>query len=785
VPRRSVVLLVALAAACSGGSGATGGAQGPGGSARLSERQLSDRPALMLVERAGDPSGAVAFAVSHGAGSLASVAAAHLLVARLAARGVPGVGARPHALGFTLSTFVRGADDAKRFVAALAAVLTEPPRAGEAGLKAARAAVDQVQKKPLLAAQAALSSCSGELTPSAAGFDPERPASLALLGAVLATARGRTETALAAVGPRTVLEGLERALADGPTWPATAPSDDPWPARDELGVDFASATSRRLSVAVRTSTADAAIGAAEDLGAPGTLLALRLGALRPGWNIERALGTARPRGGCLRVDAVPPPGDPGPVASEVARALAVVEEELGRALARPTRHALEEAVLRPADPREAASAAAWSTLSHPAAAAAPRRTAAYTTLGTDKGTFDLPQAVAAFKDAASRTFLERRSRNEAGQARALALLGTACGTATESATDAGETALLVSALAKATARGGAEGVTFLPVITAGGVGLLADAPRRDVHEHPAEQAARLGRALGERVTVVQPAEHDVTTARDELIRSLGSGKRAAYFAALDAATRGHPSWLEPRGTLEALGSAPSGGFHAALARFLARPLRIAVLSNGSATDAGIVAAEVERFVRPVRGTPTRCPTRATPPHEPRELTLLAGDDQTPGATLAFPFAPFLGRPPREARAAVFLLNRPLGWLEQSLGELSASATVRALGGPQTAALTVEIAAASGSERTAVERIQALFDRLAVPGAVSARDFALAQKELEQSEAEERVDPRLRAVELFLGAEAPGPLDPVRLSQFLASLERQSAVLVNVAPRRAP
>jgi hypothetical protein len=37
----------------------------------------------------------------------------------------------------------------------------------------------------------------------------------------------------------------------------------------------------------------------------------------------------------------------------------------------------------------------------------------------------------------------------------------------------------------------------------------------------------------------------------------------------------------------------------------------------------------------------------------------------------------------------------------------------------------------------------------------------------------------------LGAEPPGPLDHARLAQFLASLERQSSVLVNVAPRRAP
>jgi len=468
----------------------------------------------------------------------------------------------------------------------------------------------------------------------------------------------------------------------------------------------------------------------------------------------------------------------------VARALSVIDEELGAVLAQPTTHALEEAVLRPADPREAASAAAWSTLSRPAAVAGSPRTVAYAASGTEKSTLDLRAAVAQLKDAASRPLFERRTRNEPGQSRILAVVGTACGTATESAADAGETALVVSALARAQA-GENDDVTFLPVITPSGVGLLADTARRDAHERPDQQAARLGRALGERLALVRPAEHDLTSARDELVRALGSGKRPAYFAALDAQTHGHPSWLEPRGTLEALGSAPSGGVEAALARFLARPLRLAVLSNGQATDAAVVAGAVERFVRPVRGMPTRCPARPSHPHEPRELTLLANGDETPVSALAVPFAPFVGRAPREARAAVFLLNRPLGLLQQALGELSASALARALGGPQAAALTVEVAAASGSERAAVERVRALFDRLATPGAVPARDLALAQKELERTEAAERLDPRFRAIELFLGAEAPGALDPARLAQFLASLERQSAVLVNVAPRRAP
>src|SRR5690242_20645575 len=88
VVRRSLAALVFLAA-CGGeptGAKQPRNAHDAAGSA-VARRRLEDRPPLVLVRRAGDPLSAVAFAVAHDLGPLASAASAAALQARLAARG--------------------------------------------------------------------------------------------------------------------------------------------------------------------------------------------------------------------------------------------------------------------------------------------------------------------------------------------------------------------------------------------------------------------------------------------------------------------------------------------------------------------------------------------------------------------------------------------------------------------------------------------------------------------------------------------------------------------------
>jgi len=782
VPRRPAWVLLALAVGCQGAAPSGGAHSGTAG-ARLAERALADRPSLVLVPREGDPSGAVAFATSHAEGSVASVATAAFLAARLAERGFPGVVERPHALGFTLATLAAEPGAAQRFVAELINALAAAPKPGEAALRAAGSAVSALARRPAPGpAESAVIACSGEVMPPKAApiWDPNTPAASADLTRWLGMARRRTASAVSALGPSPTLQAVESALSRGPAWAEGGETGDAWPTRDELGVDLGPVNARRLSLAMRIAKPDQAIAAARVLGQGGGLLERRLAQLRPAWTLERTLATTRASGACIRVDLAPPPGEPGPLPSDAARALAVASEELDQALTVSPEHALEDAVLSPTDPREASAAAAWSALSGRGKPGPSRRFVSYTAPASERS-FDLAGAVAAELEARRRPSLEVRVRNEPGQARALALLGTPCGTGPESAADAGEAALVVTALSRGRT---APGVTFTPVVSADTVGLLAEATRLDGGESLGALGERLGRALGEAFAVTRPSASDVAAARDDLVERLSARTRRGYFTTLEALSQGHPSWLEPRGTLEALGPAPAGGIDAALARFLGRTLRLAVVTSDQATQGRAIASTVERLLRPVRGTVTRCPTHAALQPTPRELTLVPRGDEVPHQVLALPFAPFARRPPLEAHAAAELLNRKNGLLESVLRDAGASAVATVVGGPHAAALVVEITALAGAERTALERVQTLLATLA-GGAIPNKDVTEVQRALDKREAAERLDPRFRALELFRGSEPGRSLTPGEVGKFFASLRRDAAVLVIVAPRAAP
>lgn len=773
--------LTALAACGGSGTGPSGaaasvGRAGPG----VAHRALDDRPALMLIERLGDPSAGVAFAATLPAGMKASTAAGAWLEARLIARGVPSAKARPHALGFGVTALAVNATEAARFVEAVNAVLSEPVKAGDSALDAVKNALRALgSRRAVGPAEAAVAACSAELAePEKGAWDPAAAGSREELQAWLEAAHGHENAAFAAVGPREVTKAVEAALANGAAWPSGDELDDEWPERDELGVDFAATATRRLSLALRLGSPDSAVGAADTLGKPDATLVRRLATLRPAWRVERVVAVSRPRGACLRVDVAPPDGDPGPTPGEVTRALAVITEEAEVAGAEPARGQLEEAMLRPTDPAQAAAAAAWRALVGRESPGDPRKFVAYVAAASERGRFDWAPALTAYRETAAKPGLEVVSRAESGQAELFALLGSTCGTAAETDADAGEAALVATVLSRSSGR---SDIAFEPWIATDGVGVLAHTARRGATERPADQARRLARALGERIAAARPDVNDIAQARNTLLDAIGRDERRGYVLALDAVSGAHPSWLEPRGTYAALGSAPAGGFDPALDRFLSRPLRLVVLANGDPQQAEIVRAELERWLRPIRGEVTRCPARSRPTPPSAELSLSTVADSPEGSYLALPFAGFEAGVTPEARAALLLLNRPGGWLDQTLADLPGSASAKLLGGPGLGALVVQVVAGEGQQAAAVARVRALLDRLAT-GGLPASEINYARRELERADASERLDPRRRAVELFRGSKPAPPLDAARLTRFYAALRNNGALTVTVTPR---
>lgn len=781
--RQALFVAWALSAltACGGsGAGPSAASSVARAGSGVAHRALDDRPALMLIERHGDPSAGVAFAATLPGGMKASTATGAWLEARLIARGFGSARARPHALGLGVTALAANAAEAARFVDALRTILSEPVKAGDPALEAVKHALRSLgARRAGGPAEAAVAACSAELAePETGPWDPASPGARAELRVWLEAAHGHENSAFAAVGPRNVTKAVEAALADGPAWPPGDELEDEWPERDELGVDFAATATRRLSLALRLGGPDSAVAAAESLGKPEATLSRRLAALRPAWRVERVVAVSRPRGACLRVDVAPPDGDPGPTPAEVTRALAVVTEEAEIAAAEPARGQLEEAMVRPTDPTQAAAAAAWRALVGRESPGPTRKFVSYVANAGERGRFDWAPALSAYRESSSKASVEVVSRVEAGQAELFVLLGSTCGTAAETDADAGEAALVATVLARS---GGPSDIAFEPWIATDGVGVVAHTSRRGLTERPADQARRLARALGERLAASPPDVHDIAQARNTLLDAIGRDERRGYVLALDAVSGAHPSWLEPRGTYAALGSAPAGGFEPALDRWLSHPLRLVVLANGDAQQAEIVRSELERWLRPIRGEITRCPSRYRPTPPSTELSLSTVADSPEGSYLALPFAGFEAGAPPEARAALFLLNRPGGWLDQTLAELPGAASAQLLGGPGLGALIVQIVAAEGQEAAAVARVRGLFDRLATT-TLHASEINFARRELERADAADRLDPRRRAVELFRGEKPAPPLDATRLTRFYAALRSNGTLTVTVTPR---
>jgi hypothetical protein len=725
----------------------------------------------------------VAFAAAHDFGSSASTAAASFVSARLRDQGLPDVRARAQALGFTLDAPVANAAEARRFVEIVSKALVQPVRAGEPSLDAALAAVMALGSRRLAGPAAqSVADCTGELAVRADEPAPDRARLPAVVANVLSSARSVERAAFAAVGPAELLDATERALASGDDWPGGPPVNDAWPERSVTGADFLGTEPRRLSVALRLPSTGVALSAAESLAEPRSTLSRRLETLRPPWRLERAAATLRARGACLRVDALPPPGDPGPSGADVARVLSLLSDEVDREVAQAGRYAasaLEEALLRPTDPGDAAAAAAWRGLGERLPAGAARRLVAYVAPAADRSRVDLGRSLGELRESLAKPLFETRVRVESGQAGFWMLAASTCGTAGESLADAGEAASIVSSLTLV--QKSRDGVSFEPWIATDGVGLLAHAPRRSPSETPAEQARRVASALGDLIATTRPSPAVRLTAHEELLDALGRTPQPGFALSLEELSQGHPSWLEPRGSIAALGAAASRSFDAQLQHWLGSPLRLSVLANGDPTQAEVARRELERWVSPVRGDAVRC----APPGrvEPRsgELTLKTSvSDVVESAYVGVPLPRFDGRLPLEVRAALFLMNRSGGFLDRALADLPARARATALGGPRAAALVVRLAAPPEQRDPALARLRALFDRLP-SGVATTADIQAADRELARADAAERRDPRRRIVELWRGAPAPSRLDAARLAKFLADLGRAGRLVVLVSP----
>ena len=205
-------------------------------------RLAKDRPPVVLVAREGDPSGAIAIAVTTS-GALGSeddpevaVALAGVVEARLVAHGLAPVVA-PSWSGFRAAVLVATATEAERATSALRDALTAPIE--EQDLGAARKKLRALALRPLRdEALARWARCVGSphALPARAGKSGE-DLDAARLESWRAAAHGLGRVAIAAAAPAATAESVASAVAHLPAWKLGAAAKAPPTSNGGIDVD--------------------------------------------------------------------------------------------------------------------------------------------------------------------------------------------------------------------------------------------------------------------------------------------------------------------------------------------------------------------------------------------------------------------------------------------------------------------------------------------------------------------------------------------------------------------
>lgn len=759
-------------------------------------RQAKDRPPVVLVAREGDPSGAIAIAVTTSGMPSAeddpevAVALAGVVEARLAARGAAAV-VMPSWSGFRVAVLVATRAEAEAATGTLREALVAP--VDDKDLAAAKRKLAALAARPLRdAALARWARCVGSphALPARAGKSGD-DLDAARLEKWRAGAHGLGRVAVAVAAPSALAEAVASAVARLPAWSAGAAAPSASAASSgidvdvyEMGFELPNAGAALIVHAtIDVATGSDAVTTAEALGDPHGPLASRLKALELPFRLKEVVGAADPRGGCVGIvlEAANGSGSTtSDMATRVADAIALVHVEAQVHLDEGTA-ALEGRTLarRAGDAREAAERAAWWALADSwtrarsgAASSAPTmRGSVALGLPLRRGSSPAAEAAleptrdalaAAMKSATlswQKPVTEGRARVEPGQGETWVLLASPCGTDGETDADAGLTALFTAAaadMARSTPQARVE-----PWIVADGAGLLVHGPAL-AGETSAAHARRLADVVARSFASDSIPLAALGRARAELLRHDARSDGPAFDLVAAAVAPGHASWFVPAGRADTLARAADAAVLARAQALRAGPLRIAVLANvdGAQGEAAIRAADrwIDR-----RATEARScrPSTAAVPARPGTYAIEPRPGAAPEAYLAFP----LTRADEGERAAATVIAAALdgdgGLLDKALAgpALARSWSARVVGYPRAPALVVRIVSTQAALDNAVMQTRALVDRIRQNG-LPAVDHERATAAASRTAVTTALDPRLRLVATWRGEAIPTAAQPL-------------------------
>ncbi len=794
------LVALAAAAACGGNVGTSTRTPAHGSDFRTAE----GRPPVVVVERDGDPRGAVALAVSTEGiaperGAAPAVALAAIVEARLAAGGVRDVHVVPSFDGYRVRALVGGDAEGAAFAAGVRIALLAPVDAAAASSAAEK--LDALTRRPIAdVALADAARCTGDAVslPDGGGAP-----SLAEIESWRATAHRLGRIVLGTAGSDSLARAVAAAVAQGGAWPAATPPLIPTPADGRTLVYDAGRTltpgSARATIVMHTAKATRAVAAATELGDPDGPLASRLRALDAPAVVLSVVATAHAIGGCVAaVIALAPHDLSVDVSGRIATAVALARQEIAVEVSETASDApLAPAIAaRAGDPRDAAERAAWWSLSRDAPDGA---TAISIAVGVAAGrdaeptdspnaraeqiVSDLDRAIVAWQA----PVVESKTRVERGQGELWLLVGSPCGMASEGDDDAGLGSLVALAAANHARRLATHSEGVEPWATADGVGLLVHAPSL-ADESPSAHARRLADVAARSFAADPLDDRAINAARAELLVAATSHAGRFSSALGSALAPGHPSLIAPLGTPDGIGHASLESVRQRASALRAGPIRVAVLANVDAAQAAVAAHAVDRWVARRPNDARACPpASALVAPRPGTYAVDTGATTMSAAALAIP----LPAGDAAARTNAELVAAALDGADGSLGHALSSGlaetwSARVVGPATAASLVVRVSATNAQLDAAVAQTRALLDRVRQHG-ISAAELARASASRDRDDLATSLAPTGRVAALWRGAPLPArgaTLEGVRA--FAASTLNDAAlVIVAARPARTP
>lgn len=732
-----------------------------------------DRPHLTLVRRAGDPRGAVAVAVFPPGGTRSSLALLALLELRLEQKGYGKLELSPHGLGLIVASEVESPEEGAGFIDAVREALLTSVEEGDASL--ARAGELLRTARARAGEESAYEECLGSF--NAEGVEPlKKELDRDELNRVRSEAANGSRVGFAALGDGALLDAIAKAHDD--TWPSGDPIADPWPSEDVIRV-LPNPQGQELRLAVRVEDGERALAAAHALARPEHPLHARLHALGGHFVARPSQVTLRPASACLGVILEQGSETRAAALPQITRAALVAQEELGETL-RAVRPEDETtlALLAPESALEAVALAAWTSVRATSSAESTRRVLELRAPPTDKTRPTVATLERSLRDTSTiweKQQLEFLSASEPGQSEAWLLVASRCGSRVEPVEEAGLRALTVRSLAADFS--GVDGVILEPWITAEGIGLLAHAPRLR-GENGVRHGSRLARAVA-RAFAGDPLDgRDVARMRALQLDQLGDNPGRALIHSIVSA--GRASALEPLGTSASLETSSTADVERTRATLIEEPLRISFLGNSGPNQVEATQRSLSAWLAPFRESPLACKEEELHPVQPGTWTLETVEPEIRPGTFLGVFHPA----PREyGQALAYLLNRPGGYLDQSLTApgLIATAEARWLGGEGVGGLVITLAGESEQLPTAEHQARALLARLA-QGELTEEDAEQARAAQVERDERGRASPRGRVVELWQG-KTQRPVSRAALSEFLRGFAAERHLIVRVRSRK--